>query len=246
MTVAEEGESNMTKTLQHLVVYGSLATLCACTAGATDTDPDGLRDGGTPFWDDDLELAANGSIEIHRSSGSGGGSGSGGSGSGGSGGSGGGGGPLVPECIIWDIDDADDDVWSIYEGPAFEQVLIAKIDENRVVAADGEIECVAYEERGLYKLRDGLDGDVLFTSAQGRYVFHGDVEVLPQVGSRTWRALLWDDLAFEFHDAHVYGGTRGQQAVLGRADADLERANPMRKLALAAMFAAECGSNGPR
>ncbi|MEM6290322.1 MAG: hypothetical protein AAGA54_03625 [Myxococcota bacterium] len=155
-------------------------------------------------------------------------------------------GPLVPECIIWDIDDSDDDVYGLYEGPVFDDILVANVEDNQIFGPDGGLECTAYEENGLFKLRDGLDGEVLFTATPGRYVFQGDVQQLPTPGSYAWHVLLWTDLVIEYYGPLVYGGPRGQQALLGTADQKLHRANAMRKLAIAAMYGAECGSDGPR
>ena len=203
-----------------------VASLGAVASCGDELDASGdaeLRSGSVPFWQERLQLPDNGPVTVHD-----------------------GDGPLIPDCIIWDIDGGEDVADQVFEGPSAEQVLVATVDENQIFGPDGGLECTAYEESGLFKLRDGLDGDVLYTATEGRYVFQGDVQQLPAAGSYEWHVLLWTDLVVEYYGPLVYGGARGQQELLGTADVKLHRANPMRKLVIAAMYGGDCGSNGPR
>ncbi len=206
------------------LVFSMVVAVGSATGCAVDDDVESseFRSGGwspaPDFWNWGLGYAGNEAVALHD-----------------------GDGPLVPDCIIWDIDGGDD----VYEGPEADGELLLSVVDNEVVGPDGTLECFATEEGGLFKLRD-TQGQVLYTASLGRFVFEGDVQQLPAPGTSQWQTLLNERLAFEFFADQVFEGPRWMQKLLGTADAEIKAANPMRKLLIAALFGAECGSNGPR
>lgn len=123
--------------------------------------------------------------------------------------------------------------------------LVVSTTENQIFDAGGNLACTAYMEGGLYKLREGLDGDVVLTATQGRYVFWGDVQSLPAPGTYAWPHLLYNELAYEFYGDVLYDGPRWFADVVADADVHIHRANPMRKLLIAAVYEGECGAGQP-
>ena len=120
--------------------------------------------------------------------------------------------------------------------------LVLSTVENQIFDAAGNLRCTAYHENGLFKLREGLDGEVLLTSTRGRYVFWGDVQALPTPGTVAWQHLIYNELAYEFFGHLLYDGPRWYADVIAFADVHIHKANPMRKLLIAALFEGECGA----
>lgn len=119
--------------------------------------------------------------------------------------------------------------------------LVASTVENQIFDAAGSVRCTAYLEGGLYKLREGLDGEVVLTATEGRYVFWGDVQALPEPGGSAWQQMLYYQLAYEFAGDVIYDGPRWFADTVATADVHVHRANPMRKLLIAALYEGECG-----
>ncbi len=152
--------------------------------------------------------------------------------------------PQIPDTIIWDID-GDEDTADVYEGPIFGGALVLSTVENQIYDGAGNVQCTATVEDGLFKLRQGLDGDVIYTATPGRYVFAGDVPGgLPSPGTTQWQELLYHQLDFEFYGAQIFAGPRWQADVIAEGSVNLHKANPMRKLMIAALYGGECGSPG--
>lgn len=145
----------------------------------------------------------------------------------------------LPDVIVWDIDTGSSGSTDVF-GPNGDLVLTTF--ENQIFDPGGNLRCTAYFEDGLYKLREGLDGDVVLTATQGRYVFWGDVQSLPTPGTYAWQHLLYHELAFEFYGDDLYDGPRWAADVIAHADVHLHRANPMRKLVIGALYDGECGA----
>lgn len=120
--------------------------------------------------------------------------------------------------------------------------LIASTFENQIFDAAGDVRCTAYFEGGLFKLREGLDGEVVLTATQGRYVFWGDVQSLPASGTYAWQHLVYNDVAYEFYGDVLYDGPRWIADVVAHADVHIHKASPMRKLLIAAFYEGECST----
>ncbi|MBV1857634.1 MAG: hypothetical protein KUG77_04420 [Nannocystaceae bacterium] len=144
--------------------------------------------------------------------------------------------PDVPTFTIVPSGGGDSDVYDV------NNQLVVSTNENQIFDATGTLYCTAYLEDGLYKLRQGLDGAVLLTATQGRYVFWGDVQELPTPGTYAWQHLLHNELAYEFYGDVLYDGPRWFGDDVGSADVHIHRANPMRKLLIGALFEGECGT----
>ncbi len=150
------------------------------------------------------------------------------------------GGMTPPDIIIWDID-GDGEGSDVFD-PAGSIVLSTV--ENQVLDGDGNVQCTAWYEDGLYKLREGLDGAVVYTATRGRYVFAGDVQSLPQSGTSAWQDLVYSQLEYEFYGKSIYDGPRWQGDLAGTSSEKLHRASPMRKLLIASLYGGACGSPG--
>lgn len=144
----------------------------------------------------------------------------------------------LPDIIVWDIPSSGDS--SDVFGPNGE--LVVSTLANQIFDVAGTLRCTAYLEDGLFKLREGLDGDVVLTATQGRYVFWGDVQALPEPGTYAWQHLIYNDLAYEFYGDVLYDGPRWIADVVAHSNVHLHRANPMRKLLIAALYEGECGA----
>ncbi len=144
----------------------------------------------------------------------------------------------LPDVIVWDIPSSGDssDVFN-HSGE-----LVASTSENQIFDPTGSLQCTAYFEDGMYKLREGLDGDVLLTATQGRYVFWGNVQGLPAPGTNAWQQLLLEQLAYEFYGDVLFDGPRWSADVIAHANVHIHKANPMRKLLIAALYEGECGT----
>jgi|GEM_PF-4949776 len=145
----------------------------------------------------------------------------------------------LPDAIIWSSGSGEGGGSDIYTPGG--DLVVSQV-ENQIFDADGYLRCTAYMEDGLFKLREGLDGDVVLTATQGRYVFWGDVQGLPQPGTGAWQELIYTQLAYEFYGDVVYDGPRWISDIVGYANVHIHKANPMRKLVFAAMFEGECGT----
>lgn len=209
--------------IRTLIVAMTCAGLTACAESE-----DGLGDVGAShraagetveFWNFRLTEPDNGGVQLHDDDD----------------------GPSVPETIIWDIDGGED-VADVYDAAG--QFLLATV-ENQIFDAQGALQCTAYMEDGLFKLREGLDGAVLYTATPGRYVFAGDVPGgLPPTGSSAWQELVYGQLEFEFYGEQIFDGPRWQAEVIATGSVSLSKANPMRKLLIASLFGGVCGSPG--
>lgn len=146
----------------------------------------------------------------------------------------------LPETIVWCID--GDGTSSAVLDP--NDRLVLDTDENRIFDAAGNLQCTAQREGRLFKLREGVDGPVLFTATLGRYVFNGDVEKLPIRTTKAWRKLIRRQTAYEFYGPDVYDGWRRFGDVEITANESVSRANPMRKLLISALLSGECGVDG--
>ena len=204
-----------------LIISLSLAGSISMSACATEDDEGAsshvFRGGDTPFWDLRADDPGNGAVALHD-----------------------GDGPLIPDCIIWDIDGGED----VYEGPAVNGNLLMQVRGNEILGPDGRMECRGETEGDVFKLRDA-QGTVVFSVGLGRFIFGGDVATLPEGGTPQWHQLLNEQLAYEVCGDQVFDGRRRDGEVIVTGDARLNRANPMRKLLFAALAAGECGSNGP-
>jgi len=144
----------------------------------------------------------------------------------------------LPDVVVWDIPTSGDsaDVFDV------NGVLVASTVENQIFDAGGNLRCTAYLEDDLYKLREGLDGEVVLSATQGRYVFWGDIQSLPEPGTYAWHSLLYHELAYEFYGNDLYDGPRWMADVIAHANVHIHKANPMRKLLIAALYEGECGT----
>lgn len=145
----------------------------------------------------------------------------------------------LPEVITWDVGDGSADSTDVFD-PNGE--LVVSSFENQIFDASGNLRCTAYLENGLFKLREGLDGEVVLTATQGRYVFWGNVDALPEPGTAAWTHLFYNDLAYEFFGDRLYDGPRWFADVVAHTNVHIHRANPMRKLLIAALYEGECGA----
>jgi hypothetical protein len=144
----------------------------------------------------------------------------------------------LPDTITW-TNVGDGVNTDVFDGDG---VLVVSTFENQIYDADGNLECTAYYEDGLYKLREGLDGDVILTATQGRAVFWGNVDQLPQPGTTEHQILIYTQLAYEFYGEFLFDGPHWISDIVGYADVKIHRASPMRKLLIAALYEGECGS----
>ncbi len=200
-----------------------VAVVLACAGLAACADTDGLgaddatlRSASTEdFWNLRPGDPGNGPIQLHDE-----------------------GGTSPPDIIIWDIPGDPSDVFD----PAGSLVLSAV--EDQILDANGNVQCTAWHEDGLYKLREGLDGAVVYTATPGRYVFAGEVSFLPVAGTAAWQELISERLEYEFYGEQIFNGPRWSADLAGRSSEKLHSANPMRKLLIAALYGGACGSPG--
>lgn len=136
----------------------------------------------------------------------------------------------LPDTIIWCID-GDGEGSDVYDA---DLVLRLITRENRIYDATGTLQCTAHDEGGVYRLRQGVDGPALFTATLSRAVFAGDGTTRPR------------RMAHEFIDVEIYEGARRGGQVAATASAVVARANPMRKLLIAALLNGQCGAADPR
>ena len=145
----------------------------------------------------------------------------------------------LPPTIVWDLDDGSNGT-DVFD-PTGELVVFTS--ENQIFDAAGSLRCTAYAEDGVFKLHAGLDGEVLLTATQGRYVFWGDVPGLPETGTDAWQHLLYHQLAYEFYGELLYDGPRWMADVIASANVPMHKADPMRKLLIAALYEGACGAD---
>lgn len=134
----------------------------------------------------------------------------------------------LPDTIIWCIG-GDGEGSQVYDA---DLVLTLFTRENRIYDAAGTLQCTAHDEGGEYRLRQGVDGAALYTTTLGRHVYDGAAVKPPR------------RLAHEFVDTRVYDGPRRRGQVATTATEVVERANPMRKLLIAALLNGRCGAAG--
>ena len=143
----------------------------------------------------------------------------------------------LPDTIIWCID-GDGTGSDVFDPITYD--LVVSTWENQIFDATGNIACTAHAEGDLFKLRQGIDGPVLLTATEGRYVFFGDVPALPEPGTYAWQYLIYDQLAYEFYGDLLYDGPRWAADVIAYADVHVHKASPMRKLLIAALYEGVC------
>lgn len=96
------------------------------------------------------------------------------------------------------------------------------------------------EQEGTFRLFDRV-GQVLFTLF-ANLVFEGDVTI-PRTGWEMNAVLGGTDFLL-LRDGRVYGGRPPQPEILATATENIQLANPMRHLVIAAMLGGQCGSIG--
>jgi len=144
----------------------------------------------------------------------------------------------LPPTLDWGID-GDGPGSDVFDPTG---TLVVSTVEDQIFDANGNLQCTAYLEGDLFKLRQGLDGQVLLTATQGRYVFWGDVEALPEPGTSDWQALIYNQLGYEFYGELLYDGPRWMSDVIATADVPIHKASPMRKLLIASLYEGVCGT----
>lgn len=122
--------------------------------------------------------------------------------------------------------------------------LVLSVYENEIYDTAGVLQCTAAKEGNLVKLREGVDGPVLFTATLGRFVFAGDVPRLPARATKAWRQLARADLLYEFYGNEIYDGERLLSDVAATATVNVHKANPMRMLLISALLSGACGADG--
>ncbi|MCA9706549.1 MAG: hypothetical protein KDK70_11920 [Myxococcales bacterium] len=200
-----------------------------CADRAFDYEPDEVfeeRGGaaGSHFWEWGLNFEANGPIEVYDGEDD-----------------------DAPDCLIWDIDTAGV-ARQVQPGEFSDLMSLASneiYDIDPVTGQAGVLQCTAEEAGGgldkHYKLLNA-DGTVALTVWQ-RFVFLGDVNI-PPFGNPGLVNLLQNNVAFSFKHEHIYAGNWWSGSIAASATANLNMANPMRRLLLGALAAGECGSTG--
>lgn len=147
----------------------------------------------------------------------------------------------LPDTINWEATTGGSGNTDVFDPTG---TLVVFTVDNQIFDAAGNLRCTAHAEDGLIKLHEGLDGDVVLTATEGRYVFWDDVHSLPPSGSYEWHALVNQQLGYEFFRDKIYNGPRWSADIVAHASADMHKANPMRKLLFAALHEGVCGA-GP-
>jgi hypothetical protein len=116
-----------------------------------------------------------------------------------------------------------------------------KVD-NEIFDVHGNLLCWADfgAQPGTFQLHDA-DGEVLFTSF-ANLIFEGDV-TLPKTGHE-FAALMDDHLLYSYKHDRIHAGWWPEGEILATATANIQLANPMRHLVLAAVIDGQCGSLG--
>lgn len=204
-------------------------TGCANPADELDVDDFGndaleLRSIGGDFWEWGANFAANDAIEVHEGED-----------------------VDIPDCLIWDIDTAG--VTRQTSPGVFVDRYIT--EENDIFEIDpltgigGPLTCHGVQAGPWYNPSFKLvesNGDVAVT-VWLRFVFAGDVEI-PSFGDPALFDLLQNNVAFSFKKDHIYAGPWWNGDIVATANANLNKANPMRRLLLGSLVAGECGSAG--
>lgn len=120
---------------------------------------------------------------------------------------------------------------------------VAKVVENKIFDPDGVLLCSADfgEQPGVFQLKEEPGGEVLYT-LYGNLVLEGDIEI-PRTG-REFKELIREWLLFSFKHRRVYMGLWPRGEPLATATENIELANPMRHLVIAALVGGRCGSPG--
>ncbi|NEV65209.1 hypothetical protein [Thiorhodococcus minor] len=143
-----------------------------------------------------------------------------------------------PGTALWEIDSDGKDYSQVF-GPT--GALTIFTEENQIFDAFGTLQCIAYEEGGLFKLRHLGKDAVLLTASEIGYVFSGNVDVLPEPSTAEWQRLAESQLAYALTDDRLYKVRDGQAEIAGRTDVSLREANPMRTLLIGAIHEGICG-----
>ena len=174
------------------------------------------------FWEWQTWKPANGDLEIHEGETT-----------------------EVEECLIFDLTGSGVSQRAVDtsspNGVRFEPVL--EVVDNELRTPQGDLVCYAYETDHplVYQLADA-EGEVLFTLFND-WVFDGDLQVPPPGGKALVNALQ-NDLAYTIKQDHVYIGPHGDGHILATATEQVTKANPMRKLLIAALVDGQCGAVG--
>lgn len=215
--------------------FATITCFCALTiAGCSDPDTSyfdefdedelAFRSFGGDFWEWGTNKAANGEIEVHEGED-----------------------VDIPDCLIWDIDTAG--VSRQTSPGVYVDRLV--VDDNEMFEVDAltgttmGVTCHGEESGPWYNRSFKLvesTGDVALT-VWWRFVFMGDVDV-PNLGEPGLGSLLQNNVAFSFKKDHIYAGPWWEGDVIATANANLDKANPMRRLLLGSLVAGECGSEG--
>ena len=150
------------------------------------------------------------------------------------------------DCLIFILDNTG--INTRQESPSgggAKFVPVSEFQANRIIPTDETLPvCEAQQHPNLpnlFELR--VDGAVRYTLV-GNYVLWGEVDVPSVAGG--WPALIAAQLLFEIEDDQVFLGYADAEEpqVLVTATAEIEEANPFRKLAIAAAVDGACGSPG--
>jgi hypothetical protein len=149
------------------------------------------------------------------------------------------------DCLIFILDNTG--IHTRQESPSggVKFVPVSEVQANLIIPTDETLPvCEAQQHPNLpnlFELRVG--GAVLYTLV-GNYVLWGEVDVPSVAGG--WPALIAAQLLFEIEDDQVFLGYADakEPQVLVTATAEIEEANPFRKLAIAAAVDGACGSPG--
>ncbi len=210
------------------LILGALACvpmLVGCVAPDDSFDDAEFRAGATDddaWWAPDPEYPGDGEIEVRE-----------------------GGDHDFPDTILWDIDgghvsrsvDGTSEVLWVVEGNELwtaDASSSAFESSPRCTVVQGD-----HPSGDVYQLVDG-GGDVVFTMWR-RYVFSGEVE-LPAAPKVKQDEALQEHLAMSFKKKRIHAGGWWEGERLAKADEKIAKANPVRRLLLAAMVSGECGA----
>lgn len=180
------------------------------------------RTGWLNFWEWGAWKPANGDLEIHEGETT-----------------------EVEECLIFELGGSGVSQRTIEpnnpDDIRYEPVL--EVVENELRTPQGDLVCYAYatDHPLVYQLADA-EGEVLFTLFND-WVFDGEPQIEQLGGGSLWDALE-NDLAYTIKQDHVYIGLHWNGQILATATEQITKANPMRKLLVAALVDGQCGAVG--
>lgn len=151
----------------------------------------------------------------------------------------------LPDTILWDFDggsvsrtrDGNAEVLWIVEGNE-----LWTADASASATANSPVCTVVQDDHpsgDAYQLVDD-NGEVIFTMWR-RYVFAGDID-LPAAPQVKHNEALQEHLALSFKKKKIFAGAWWCGTKIAKADEKIAKANPMRRLLLAAMVSGECGA----